>query len=516
MMLRASLLGLAFAVCGCGALDGAFSDGGVAGGPGSPNGFVGGGADLGAAGGNGGFGNVGVGGGQDFAAFRQALDHGQIPSPGTLDSTGFFAEHYTTLPAPSCGQTFCLHGLLGVAQDLAHGGSWTLLQMGMSSPVDPSTVKKPPLDVAVVLDHSGSMAEDNKLTYARLGVKQLIEALGSDDVFTFIAFDDKVSTLFGPAKVIDKAALEAQVDAIAPGGGTNIYDALETGYKAVLSAGDETQQRRVIFLTDGLPTVGDTDHAAIATMSAGYNNQYVGLSTIGLGGDVDAPFLRGLAETAGGNFYFIDQPSAVMNVFAEELAYFVAPIAYDVDLTFDEQPYFAVKEVFGTHLWQKTATGGAVHVPSVFLVSRQSTDPSPTTGGRRGGGAAIIAQLDTTAAPSVTGTYDVAQLHLRYRLPGGTSYLTQDVPVSWSGVPGQAPDGGYFSDPSLATNDLILAFYVAFRDATAKAVSDPKAALTILTDFRPRIGAALMGSTDADLLDDLRLLDEYIAILTKA
>jgi Ca-activated chloride channel family protein len=177
--------------------------------------------------GQGTFGNVGVGGGSDFAAFRNALDHGLIPSTTTLDATGFFAEHYTSLPAPTCGQTFCLHGMLSVSPDLARGGDWTLLQMGMNSPTDPSTVQKPPLDIAVVLDRSGSMDGDNKIGYAHQGIDQLIDALGDNDTFTFISFDDTVEVQFGPGKVTDKVALKAKVDSIQPRGSTDLSDALE-------------------------------------------------------------------------------------------------------------------------------------------------------------------------------------------------------------------------------------------------------------------------------------------------
>src|SRR6185295_5093320 len=153
-----------------------------------------------------------------------------------------------------------------------------------------------------------------------------------------------------------------------------------------------TQQRRVMFLTDGVATVGNTSADDIGKMSASYNAKYIGLSTIGLGSDSDLGLLRGLAEQGAGNFYFVEKPEAVTEVFTEELAFFVAPIAYDLELTFSELPSYALKEVFGTALWKPTPGGGKVRVPSVFLVSRTSSDPGPPDmgGGRRGGGSAII------------------------------------------------------------------------------------------------------------------------------
>jgi Ca-activated chloride channel family protein len=484
---------------------------GTSGTPSDPGKGAGSSANGGTSGSTSGAGNIGVGGGQDFAAFRDALDHGQIPSPSTLDSTGFFAEHYTTLPAPTCGGAICLHGMLGISDDLVHGnGKLTLLQMGMSSPIDPATVQKPDLDVAVVLDHSGSMESLGKLDYAKQGVKLLIDGLGSNDTFTLIAFDDKVKTLFGPAKITDKAALKASVDALTADGGTNIYDALTAGYEKVLGAGTEQQQRRVIFLTDGLPSAGDTDTNDILKMSAGYNEKHVGLTAIGLGSDVDSHLLRSLSEVGGGNFYFVEKPEAVSEVFTEELAFFTAPLAYDVDLTYQSLPNYSLADHYGTNLWQPSSTGATVHIPSVFLTSRTSTNPGPN-GGRRGGGAAIIASLAPVIS-TLAGSRELASLHLRYRLPGSTTYETQDAPISWDGT---YTDGQYYSDPSVAKNSTMLEFYVAFREATDTAQKDHKAALGILTGFEPKAAARLAGSTDADLLDDLRILREYIAVLQK-
>src|SRR5438552_107038 len=143
-MKRLVVLGM-FALAGCSAAerDEGSYNGGFPVGPTADLGFVARAADGAVLPGQGAFGNVGVGGGQDFAAFRLALDHGMIPGSSSLDATGFFAEHFTSLPAPTCGQTFCLHGMLSVSPDLARGGNWTLLQMAMNSPTDPATVTKP-------------------------------------------------------------------------------------------------------------------------------------------------------------------------------------------------------------------------------------------------------------------------------------------------------------------------------------------------------------------------------------
>jgi Ca-activated chloride channel family protein len=466
--------------------------------------------------GNGNFGNIGFSGAQDFGAFRRALDDGRVPPRDTIDAAGFFAEHFTSLPPPTCGKQFCLHGMLSVSKDLARGGPLTLLQMGMNSSIDPATVSKPPLNLAVVLDHSGSMAAAGKMDFAKEGVKLLIDALGPSDTFTLLVFDDQVQTVFGPAHVTDKEGLKGKVGEIQPAGGTNIYDGLEAGYKAVLTTPVETEQRRVIFLTDGLPTVGRTDVGVIRAMSVGYNQKYVGLTTIGLGGDVNVPLLRGLAEGGGGNFYFVEKPAAVQEVFTEELAFFVAPVAYDLELTFSELPNYSLKAVHGTALWQPVMGGGKVSVPSVFLVSRTSTMPGPN-GGRRGGGSAIMAELARSLAAPAAGPEPVGKLTLKYRIPGHTEVETQEAEVSYMNPAGPAPEvPDFYSDKAVEKNTLILNFFFAFRDATTYAPSDPKRALDLLTGFQTRIQPRLTEWTDEDLQDDLKLLQRFIDVLKGA
>jgi Ca-activated chloride channel family protein len=78
--------------------------------------------------------------------------------PRTIEPTGFFAEHHTTLPAPTCGDRLCLHAMLSVAPDLVKGGWKTLIQLGVNTPLDPDSFPRPPLDLVVVVDRSGSMA----------------------------------------------------------------------------------------------------------------------------------------------------------------------------------------------------------------------------------------------------------------------------------------------------------------------------------------------------------------------
>ena len=137
------LLGLIFAGWGCGDQSAAGSDSDSAP-PGGPPGSTG----------------VSQGGAQDFGQFRQILEAGQLPAPDVLDALGFFAEHKLDYPAADCGENLCLHALLAVQRNLLTETNCTLVQLGLNSPLQPSELERPPLDLVVAIDVSSSMLGD--------------------------------------------------------------------------------------------------------------------------------------------------------------------------------------------------------------------------------------------------------------------------------------------------------------------------------------------------------------------
>jgi hypothetical protein len=182
------------------------------------------------------------------------------------------------------------------------------------------------------------------------------------------------------------------VDGLTPGGSTNLHDSLKLAFEKALQ-GLETSSRRVIFLTDGIATAGLTDSETILAMARGYVRRYVQLTTIGLGHDVNLPLLRALAEEGSGNFYFLEEPAAAREVFTRELRFFVAPIAYDVEVSFTAGSAYDVASLSGSSLWQPITDGGRIQRPSVYLASRTDDEPRPRRWAPVAAGAALLGEL---------------------------------------------------------------------------------------------------------------------------
>ena len=117
-----------------------------------------------------------------------------------------------------------------------------------------------------------------------------------------------------------------------------------------------------------------------------------------------------------------------------------------------------------------------------------------------------------------SGTLDVAQLHLKYRLPGSTTIVTQDATISYDVgnvallTTGDAATG-YYSSRDVEKNTIILGLFVELRDTTALAQTNPAAALAKLTAFQPTFKTRIAGWADADLIDDVAIVQQYVDVL---
>ena len=150
-------------------------------------------------------------------------------------------------------------------------------------------------DVIFVCDTSGSM-EGEKIEQARGALKTLLGSLRSDDRFGLITFSTDVrpfKTELSSASKANVDAAKSWVDDIRAVGATNISDALEGAQKMVPN-GDKNRPKQIVFLTDGLPTVGETSVDAILKKFGDFQNARV--FTFGVGYDVNTRLLDSLAE----------------------------------------------------------------------------------------------------------------------------------------------------------------------------------------------------------------------------
>ncbi len=165
-----------------------------------------------------------------------------------------------------------------------------------------------PLDLILILDTSGSMGEGNKIGQARRAIRYCLSQLTEQDRFALVRFSTEIewyAESLVAANETELARAKEWVDRLRPAGGTNIMEALEAGSKLALGKNDsDTSSRRrrlIIFVTDGLPTVGVTAVDEILSRTQTLLQDHdVRLFTFGVGHDVNTRLLDRLAERSRG------------------------------------------------------------------------------------------------------------------------------------------------------------------------------------------------------------------------
>jgi Ca-activated chloride channel family protein len=153
-----------------------------------------------------------------------------------------------------------------------------------------------PKDVAFVLDTSGSMA-GAKIEQAKKALHFCVENLNDNDRFEIIRFSTDVEPLFGQlaaATQDNRRRAQSFVQGLKAIGGTAIDDAL----RQVLASRPAHDDRPfvIVFLTDGEPTVGETDEDAIVANVKKNNIGGTRVFCFGLGADVNTHLLDKIAE----------------------------------------------------------------------------------------------------------------------------------------------------------------------------------------------------------------------------
>lgn len=188
---------------------------------------------------------------------------------------------------------------------------------------------KMPLNLSLVLDHSGSMSGD-KLDKLKEASKLLVDQMESDDYLSIVIFDDQVELISPSEQVTDREKLKALVDQIKHGGGTEMSGGMELGLQEIRKALDPSHVNRMVLLTDG-QTFGDEHICEELGQEAG--NLGVPITALGLGSDWNEEILDAIANASGGVSDFIDEPDKIKEQFQATLTSLQATVANNAKLT---------------------------------------------------------------------------------------------------------------------------------------------------------------------------------------
>lgn len=163
------------------------------------------------------------------------------------------------------------------------------------------------IDVALIIDSSGSMVSNDPANLRKAAAKTFIGAMVSGDLLSVVDFDDNVYVPFALQQLVaDRSAPLAAVDTIDSSGGTNIGLGLQAGYDQLLGS-PNANPKAAILLTDGQ---GDYNGQAQLYSAKGWP-----VFTIGLSSSADEALLREIASATGGQFFSLNDPNQLIQVY---------------------------------------------------------------------------------------------------------------------------------------------------------------------------------------------------------
>ncbi len=295
--------------------------------------------------------------------------------------------------------------------------------------------KLPPMNLAFVIDKSGSMASANKMDWVKDAFDIFIEKVRDIDFVALIVFDNDAKVLFPSTQMESRdkrLQFQQAVHSIGSNGGTNLKAGLELGYQQVMANYRDEYTNRVLFLTDG---VGES--TGILEMAETYKEMNINVSTIGVGTNFDLELMVELSKRGGGSSRFISDREEMEETFGSELDRMVVPVARNLRMKLELlQP----AEILGTWGYQNRIEGDTIFYSQETLHHRDYET--------------ILAHIKLDGGQQA-GPAELARFSIEYDDLNGTSHRAGPFPIQVEFVDRENPVTGYSNGMVLQSGTMM-------------------------------------------------------------
>ncbi len=209
-----------------------------------------------------------------------------------------------------------------------------IIKVALNVPQVPLEMERPPVNLTLVLDRSGSMVGD-KIAKARDAAITALRMLGPQDLFSLVIYDHNVQTLISPQSAANSEWIEAQIRRISAGGNTALFGAVSQGAAEVRKNLGRNFVHRVVLLSDGLANVGPSLPSDLARLGAALLKEGISVTTIGIGHGFNEDLMTRLADRSDGNHYFVESSVDLPRIFAAELGDVLSVAARRISIELD-------------------------------------------------------------------------------------------------------------------------------------------------------------------------------------
>lgn len=295
--------------------------------------------------------------------------------------------------------------------------------------------QRPPLNLTLLIDVSGSMSDQNKLPLAIQSLKLLINELRSQDHVAIAVYAGAAGEVLAPTSGSEKEKIIAALDRLSAGGSTAGGEGLRLAYSLAKQNFDKKSVNRVMLLTDGDFNVGIADPQKLEDFVSRERESGVYLSVLGFGGgNYNDLLMQKLAQSGNGMAAYVDNLNEGRKILNDDLSGSMFSIADDVKIQVEFNPAkIAEYRLIGYE---------------TRLLNREDFNNDKVDAGEIGAGSSVTAIYELTPvgskaalidpsryqqAPKVEGSSsEFAFLKVRYKLPGEKASKLIDRPVTTS------------------------------------------------------------------------------------
>ncbi len=207
-----------------------------------------------------------------------------------------------------------------------------VLKVTLDAPPAPAGTRRPKVNLALVLDQSGSM-NGMKMAQAKTAAVEALTRLGSRDVFSVVVYDTNVHTIVPAQSAGYVDRIIRIIEGIQAGGNTALFGGVSQGAAEIRKHLENDFIHRIVLLSDGLANVGPRMPEDLGRLGAALLKENISVTTVGVGMDYNEDLMARLAQNSDGNTYFVESGVDLPRIFAAELGDVLNVVATQVHVT---------------------------------------------------------------------------------------------------------------------------------------------------------------------------------------
>jgi len=211
----------------------------------------------------------------------------------------------------------------------AGGTQRAVVKITLDAPPPPEKSIRPAVNLAIVLDRSGSMA-GQKLERAKDAAIEALRYLGPMDMFSVVVYDHNVSTVVSAQHATNIEWIEGRIRQIRSGGNTALFGGVSQGAAEVRKNLGGNYVHRIILLSDGLANVGPSSPEDLGRLGVALIKESISVTTVGVGTDYNEDLMTRLSQNSDGNTYFVESSRDLPRIFTAELGDVLSVVAKKV------------------------------------------------------------------------------------------------------------------------------------------------------------------------------------------